>query len=314
MGRLTNRTIINDNKNCLFLFEAQTGDATLPGNRARGFIDGRFISSTAPTLDTGNKKWGSQSVKFDYATSTFCKFYRNIAKTITTVPANNQFTIASDYTDYFIVGKIITITGATSNNGTYTVVSSSFSVVTTVTIAETTLSVGGTLGTVGHVNPITLIGTGDFTVEAVFKTPASWVGSYHDVCGCDYSGNFALEVITSTPYLVFWVGGSIKTALNPIATDTWYEFLAVRKNGVLKIWVEGILRYSAANTYSIVANNDFYVGDDGDTLNAGYEWDSNIQRVGFWKNAQYWHPGTTTGKKHFDNVKYMKNIGAIKQQ
>lgn len=314
MNRLKHRGIIRNNSNCLFLFETQTGDSTVVGNRSRSYINGRLLSTTPPALDATNKKWGSQSTLFTHASSTMSKFYRDIAKTITTVTANNTFTIASDYTTYFIPGKIINITGATNNNGTYTVVSSSFSTVTTIVIAQTTLVTGGTLGTVGHTNPITQIGTGDFTVEAVFKTPSSFLTSYEDIFGCDYSANFALEAITSYPRLVFWIGGGSNTVIDPIALNTWYHILIVRKGGTLKVWLDGTLKISVANSTSIATNNDFYVGDDGYTVNYGYGWNSNVQRVGLYKGAMYWNSGTTTGKKHFDITKYMKNFGAIAQQ
>ena len=314
MSRIRQHSVISNNKNCLFLFEPHNEDSIIVGNRSRGFINGHFKSTTVPTLDTSNKKWGSQSALFNYSSATYDKYYRDIAKTISSVTANNTFTVSTDYTTYFIPGKIINITGATNNNGTYTVVSSSFSSVTTVIISQTTLVTGGTLGTVGHTNPIQAIGTGDYTVECVFKTPASWTGSYEDVFGYNFNDAFCLEVLTATPYLSWWVGGNIHTVINPISISTWYHFLAVRKGGTTKVWLDGTLKLSFADTQNITTNSDLFIGDDSNgSFGSNTYWNSNIQRVAIFRGAQYWKNESTTGKKHFDITRYFKNIGISAQ-
>ncbi len=314
MKRLT-----KNNKNCLLLFEAQTGDSTIAGNRGRSMVNGRLLSSPAPTLDTSIKAYGSQSWAFDSASSEYFKSWRGLSLTIASVTANNTFTISSstNYTSYFIANKIISISGATNNNGTFHVTSSSFaSNVTTVIISETTLVTGGTLGTVGHTNPWAAIGTGNFTAEAVFTTPSSWPDSYHDIFGWDYSTMFSLEVIASYPKLVLWINSTTKTLVNPIAANTTYHVLIVRNNAVLKIWVNGVLvSYTSSETTSLTANNDFFIGSDGTNAPDGITYfKGNIQRVGLWNDVLYWTPRITTGKTHFNSSLLLKNYGSTPNQ
>jgi hypothetical protein len=306
MGRVIRRgSLIANNADCVFLYEAQSQDTAIAGNRARGFINGTLVSSSSPTFDTTDKQWGTRSMFFTRASSQYLKAYRDLQLTVTAVLANNQFTVASatDYSTYFIAGKIVTIAGSTNNNGTYTVVSSSFSAATTtVTISQTTLVTGGILGTVGHTNPITQIGTGDFSLEACFRTPSTFLATYTDICGADYTNNFALEVISGgANSMVFYTSTSTYTLLSAVSTATDYHVLITRKNGTIKIWVDGVLVISAANTANIVTNNDFYVGSDGDTTPSFY-WDGNIQRVALWKKAIYYNPRITTAKLHFSKT------------
>ncbi|MEI7594516.1 MAG: LamG-like jellyroll fold domain-containing protein [Bacteroidota bacterium] len=302
--------LIKNNSHCIYLFEVQTGDVVIKGNRARGFVDGMF-KPTPPVLDSANKLWGSQSALYS-SSNNYCKFYRDINATIVSILANNQFRVNTDLTTYFVPGKKITIKGASNNNGNYIVVSSSYGSYTTVTIAETTLSVVGTFGTVGHINPLTLIGTKDFTAEAVFRTPYSYNYSYQDVFGFDFTSGITLEVVTATPYLWLYVKSEVYTIASPLAFETWFHFLCVRKSGKLKVWLNGVLVISdLSNTENISVNNDFYVGSDGST-SPNYYWGGNIQRVGFWNSAMYWHEGATIGKRHFTD-RTLKNIGDISQ-
>ena len=312
------KKLIKNNKNCLFLFEAQTGDTGVAGNRGRGFFNGRFVSASSPTLDTTKKAYGSQSWAFSYLSNQYLKSWRNPAATISSVTANNTFTINSstNYTTYFIPNKVFTISGATNNNGTYSVASSSnTSNITTVIVHQNTLVTGGTLGIAGHTNLWASIGTGNFTFEALFFTPSSFPSSYHDICGCDFNSMFSLEIMASYPKLIFWIGGSSKNVINPIALNTLYHFLAVRNSGVLKLWLNGVLVFSGANTASLVTNNDFYIGCDGYQYpDATTYYQGNIQRIGLWSDVLYWNQAATTGKTHFNHTYLLKNFGSTPNQ
>jgi hypothetical protein len=206
--------------------------------------------------------------------------------------------------------KLLKITGSTSNNGTYRVISASMAgspLRTEIVLDTTALVNSGTMGSATWDCPITAIGTKDFSTELVVYPVYDSTYAFRTAFGCFYSTGFAVEFNfgASTWDLRVYVAGHDSTNIVlGKAYSAWYHILMVRKSGKLRVYVDGILvYYSAAVTGSIVGSTLVVGGDaSASTSNsaASFYFNGRVARMSLWKRAVFNHLGITTGKKHFD--------------
>lgn len=303
------KNILINNKSCMLLYEHHVVDGgTLSESRGMG-----FVSATASTLTSYAA--GSAIPQCNALVTASALYWRNYelrAEAILSIVGNNTIRINSSTSRvawYNKPKKMIKITGSTSNNGYYTVVSASQAgspLRTQIIVEETTLVNSGTMGTVSWDDPLAF-GTGDFTLETVAYPVYNSTYAYRSVVGNYYSQGICLELDygATTWNLTFYTAGTLSTAAVALPYSAWYHFLVVRKSGTLKIWVNGTLVYTGANVVNVTtaSGNTFAMGADASSATAvssTFYFNGQIARVGVWKGAQYWHNGTTTGKKHFD--------------
>lgn len=115
-------------------------------------------------------------------------------------------------------------------------------------------------------------GTGDFTVEFW-----GWASAHGKFFVTGYDGSAAwngINVGTSSSTSLWWLFGSgasawtfERTPTYSLSLNTWHHFAVTRESGTAKLWVDGVLVDSVANTTNFPASN-WYVGGCGPT--AGY--------------------------------------------
>jgi len=147
-------------------------------------------------------------------------------------------------------------------------------------------------------------GTGPFTLEAFIRLNAlnKWqrIFSKRWITGNYEQYTFS---VTDTNKLHIWTYGSgwgTESALESntsLTTNTWYYVVAIRQNGTLKLFINGIEDASATLTARNVSNDgSFWIG--GDNRDVAYFFDgiidegrvSNIARSSAWIKASY-HSG-----------------------
>jgi hypothetical protein len=115
------------------------------------------------------------------------------------------------------------------------------------------------------------LGTNNFTIEFWFMRTATPTVTYHGLVGGNGSGFYAwsLYYTNGNEIMIINSAGTIQTTTGAsIANNTWYHVAVVKNTGILKIFVNGVERYSAADVaaYNITANG-WRIGDDGGHAN-----------------------------------------------
>ena len=105
-------------------------------------------------------------------------------------------------------------------------------------------------------NAVFELGNGSFSVEVWYKTPVSTRGDIFNYKNANDFGIFANASAAGS------IGGwhnaycpSITTTLN-----VWHHVVFTRTGGVIRLYVDGVERGSAADTVSFSANADLFIG------------------------------------------------------
>ncbi len=90
-------------------------------------------------------------------------------------------------------------------------------------------------------------GTGDFTIEFWLNyTGGNGYISFFDMNGAytghGYTGNYIYYGLsTGTKQLLIWNDGTVMVSGVPIVNDTWQHHAIVRKDGILSLYLDGVL-------------------------------------------------------------------------
>lgn len=138
------------------------------------------------------------------------------------------------------------------------------------------------------------IGTSDFTLECFVKIPTSPNSPF-------YSRLFdlnSIQVVTNGAtyaQMCLQVGGSAQTVFTVgVANGDWYHACLMRKAGVLHFFINGVLKWSGANTYSLTGYA--YVGGGG-VSNRSFN--AYINSIRLTKAARYSETGFTPPDSKF---------------
>lgn len=117
-------------------------------------------------------------------------------------------------------------------------------------------------------------GTGDFTIECWFMRTATPTSTYHPIIGGNGSGIYAWGLYHTSGneiMLINDVKNIFTTSGASISNNRWYHVAAVKTSGVLKIFVNGVQYFSAADTtaYNITASG-LRIGDDANHANGWF--------------------------------------------
>lgn len=131
------------------------------------------------------------------------------------------------------------------------------------------------------------IGTGNFTIEAWIKTPATQPGSNPFFSNSDTDHGFGVTFsISNGNQLTLKIQRTVVNSnIIALATNTCYHVSVTRSggvNGIITFYLNGIAQGTAVNTNSI-DDSDFFIGRTGDY---GPGFIGNINEVRFWNIAR----------------------------
>ena len=159
-------------------------------------------------------------------------------------------------------------------------------------------------------------GTGDFTVECFVYFNAS--GSYQDIFStADYnSTNLSLRR-TDSNQLQYYINDSLAGigAGGSMLAGRWYHTAITRNSGTLRLFVDGVVVYSATQTFNLSTSGTFTIGRvPGNALDLnGYIQDLRVYK-GVAKYTQNFIPASTDPDILPDTpsgVAYSSNVTAI---
>ena len=137
--------------------------------------------------------------------------------------------------------------------------------------------------------------TGDFSIEFwAYPTVLGVDGGY---VSADYTTGFHVAQASGTLY--FWVANSQINATSALSVNQWQHVVCTRASGTSRIFVNGILRQTGANTNS-VAQNSLYIGTSSHALTeeiTGYL--ANVRVVKGQIPTTYTTSSTTIGAQIF---------------
>lgn len=123
-------------------------------------------------------------------------------------------------------------------------------------------------------------GTGDFTVEAWFRTSSSADMSL--IGRGDGSSGLALLIIAGQP--VLWVGDELMISPAVLNDGVWHHVAGVRQSGNLLIYVDGVLSGTPqANVKTVPSSGPLYLGD---WEFASWRFAGRIDEVRIWNVAR----------------------------
>ena len=103
--------------------------------------------------------------------------------------------------------------------------------------------------------------TGDFSIE--FWTYPTVLGVDGGYVSADYTTGFHVAQASGTLY--FWVANSQINATSALSVNQWQHVVCTRASGTSRIFVNGVLKQTGANTNS-VAQNSLYIGTSSHAL------------------------------------------------
>ena len=130
-------------------------------------------------------------------------------------------------------------------------------------------------------------GTGDFTWEGWFNS-ASFASTNNYLLDHGSNGGVIQYQGGVLRYYNPTIGGGVLYTTgfgSGLSTGRWYHFAAVRQSGITKLYLDGVLSVSAADSHNYATNN-FTVGNYGG--GGGYYWNGYIQDLRVYKGlAKY---------------------------
>ena len=137
--------------------------------------------------------------------------------------------------------------------------------------------------------------TGDFSIE--FWTYPTVLGVDGGYVSADYTTGFHVAQASGTLY--FWVANSQINATSALSVNQWQHVVCTRASGTSRIFVNGVLKQTGANTNS-VAQNSLYIGTSSHALTeeiTGYL--ANVRVVKGQIPTTYTTSSTTIGAQIF---------------
>lgn len=149
-------------------------------------------------------------------------------------------------------------------------------------------------------------GDGDFTID--FWWRSSNVGVAQDIIGnFGTAGNYGwLLQATSTPELIFYHSVDGTALLNPTTTSSgltnnaWHHIAIARSSGTLRIFVNGVVKYSGASSANIYnAAADLIIGKNvgGGTIQA-----CHMEEIRIHKGTATWNAAFTPPTSAYDTT------------
>lgn len=140
------------------------------------------------------------------------------------------------------------------------------------------------------------IGTSDFTLECFVKIPTSPNYPFYARL---FDLNSILVVTNGDTYtqMCLLIGGSLQTEFNVgVANGEWYHACLMRKSSILYFFINGVLKWSGANNYSLESST--FVGGGG-VSNRSFN--AYINSIRVTKVARYSETGFTVPDSKFPN-------------
>jgi hypothetical protein len=122
-------------------------------------------------------------------------------------------------------------------------------------------------------------GTNDFTIETYAKTSSA--SGVHVMIGkYDASNNYWLGVNNGKVTFSMIGGGNVNGAIS-IADNNWHHIAVVRQNGVVSLYIDGVLDASGANAGTATISGNLTLGN----FNGGYNFPGSLDEVRIWNRA-----------------------------
>ena len=140
------------------------------------------------------------------------------------------------------------------------------------------------------------IGTSDFTIECFVKMPTSPNSPFYSRL---FDLNSILVLTNGSTYtqMCLSIGGNVQPEFNVgVANGEWYHACLMRKSSILYFFINGVLKWSGANTYSLESAT--YVGGGG-VSNRSFN--AYINSIRVTKLARYSESGFTVPDSKFPN-------------
>ncbi len=122
-------------------------------------------------------------------------------------------------------------------------------------------------------------GTNDFTIETYAKTTSS-TGNKVMIGKINGGNNFWFGVSNGKANFSL-IGGTDATGTSTISNGTWHHLAAVRQNGVVSLYVDGVLEASQNNTGNATINGNLTLGN----FSGGFNFAGSLDEVRIWNRA-----------------------------
>ena len=123
-------------------------------------------------------------------------------------------------------------------------------------------------------------GTNDFTIETWAKTTMS-IGNAVMIGKIFGPNNYWFGVASGKANFSL-IGGTDATGTTTISDGNWHHLAAVRKSGVVSLYVDGVLEATQVNTGNATISNDLAIGNFGGT---GFHYAGSLDEVRVWNRG-----------------------------
>jgi len=123
------------------------------------------------------------------------------------------------------------------------------------------------------------IGTGNFTLECwVYHTSSGTAQNIIDMR--DGSNGYKFDIEVTVDYVGFYSEkGPYHLKTSALSEDTWYHIAAVRLNGVMYLYLDGVYQSKIADTYNYSTSIPAIIGARYNAPSGGQEWDGYIDEI-----------------------------------
>jgi hypothetical protein len=256
----------------------------------------------------------------DLRISRFARYASNFTPPTAALPTTASSTVADPYYNYTSLLLHMDGTNASTNfvdsgpNALAVTATSS-------TISTTQSKYGGASGyfdgSTGYLsltgNSSFQFGTGDFTIEAWVYISANAANqqTFLDTRGAATATPFTFGLYQSK--LAFY-DGTMRQSSATVTTGQWYHFAACRSGGTLRLFIDGIIYYSASNTTNFTTGaNSIYIGRGFDS--AAYYTNGHMDDLRVTKYARYTSaftpPAAALPEFATGNDRYFSNVSLL---
>jgi hypothetical protein len=256
----------------------------------------------------------------DFRISQFARYVSNFTPPTAALPTTASSTVADPYYNYTSLLLHMDGTNASTNfvdsgpNALAVTATSS-------TISTTQSKYGGASGyfdgSTGYLsltgNSSFQFGTGDFTIEAWVYISANAANqqTFLDTRGAATATPFTFGLYQSK--LAFY-DGTMRQSSATVTTGQWYHFAACRSGGTLRLFIDGIIYYSASNTTNFTTGaNSIYIGRGFDS--AAYYTNGHMDDLRVTKYARYTSaftpPAAALPEFATGNDRYFSNVSLL---
>jgi len=162
---------------------------------------------------------------------------------------------------------------------------------------------GGNTSVVTSTHNDFIVGTGDFTIEMWINTPgyAGDVGVFHLAASSTPNNTgIGMAHVSGNQLAMVYGNNYYPVASTSLTANTWHHIAVVRTSGTVKMYLDGVQKYSAALATNFSAENVLKVGG---YYNNSYGWNGKIDDFRFTKGVARYTSAFTIPAAAFPDTK-----------